>query len=570
VISRAAEPFAWALFIVGTWLFTITVGLWVGAKGQAITLLFFRDQDAPVLLFCCLALFVMYRWRNGLLRGTIARPPTYYVAFLIIFPLLASAAGTFILFGEYALSRDELLANFDADFLRTGSLVAQVPLEWRPFANAMMPLYMHSVPGHAVWLSGYLPGNAAIRAAMDVLVGKSLTNPFLAAIAVTVLFGVARRLWPLTPGRWLIPPLLLATSPQLLTMAMTPYAMTPHLAFNLLWLWCFLRNDRRGDISSLVAGFVATGLHQLIYHPIFVTPFIAELLLARRWRRAGYFILGYALIGIFWSSYWQLAVPAMSESGLHRAVAEGVPHLAEQARGLLALWNFSSPLFMVYNLLRLAAWQHLLLLPLVLLSWPAIRRAEGIARPLAAGIVMMLAVLILLLPWQAHGWGYRYLHGFLGSFCLLATYGWAEIRNPLQQRQRNVALGLATGLGLLVIWPFQLLTAYRFVEPYREAQSHISQSGADIVLVDATGMLAAQDLVRNQPDASNTPKVMDIAQLSEAKLRYLCGRYKVAVFDRRQGAQARIPWDDTGDLSGERSVLKRIGCADQEQAPLRG
>ena len=171
VIRRAEEPFAWALFIIGTFLLTITVGLWVGAKGQAITLLFFRDQDAPVLLFCSFSLVSMYRWRDSLLRGTVVSPPTYYATLLVLFPFVASAAGTFFLFGNYALSRDEVLANFDADFLRNGLLVAQVPLEWRPFAGAMMPLYMHPVPGNAVWLSGYLPGNAALRAAMDVVVG---------------------------------------------------------------------------------------------------------------------------------------------------------------------------------------------------------------------------------------------------------------------------------------------------------------------------------------------------------------------------------------------------------------
>ena len=182
----------------------------------------------------------------------------------------------------------------------------------------------------------------------------------------------------------------------------------------------------------------------------------------------------------------------------------------------------------------------------------------------------MLAVLLLLLPWQAHGWGYRYLHGFLGSFCLLAGYGWAEIRSPSQQSQRNAALVLTTGVSLLVIWPFQLFSAHNFVEPYRRAQSLISQSEADVVIVDATGMLAAQDLVRNQPDVSNSPKVMDIWYLNPAQIHDLCTRYKVALFDRRQGAQAGIPWDDTGDLSRNWRVLESIGCAGQEQAPTPG
>ena len=66
---------------------------------------------------------------------------------------------------------------------------------------------------------------------------------------------------------------LLATSSQFLLTAMTPYSMTAHLALNLAWLWLFLRGGVVGHSLAIAVGALACGLHQLVFHPLFVAPF---------------------------------------------------------------------------------------------------------------------------------------------------------------------------------------------------------------------------------------------------------------------------------------------------------
>lgn len=541
--SGHASRFTKILSRVGIGLLILTVPFSF-LPGEGLTLQLFVEQDFPVLAFVALVLLAMAVRPDALLRARLWRAPRHSAALLITAVLVVAAAGTWLVMGDYAVTRDEILADFDAAHLRAGWLIAPVPVEWRPFADAMMPQFMLPVAEDAGWTSTYLPGNAALRAVVDLAVGKAWTNPLLAAVSAFALFRIARRLWPQTPATALVPLLLLVASPQFLAMAMTPYAMTAHLAFNLLWLWCFLRNDRCGDAGAMLAGFVATGLHQIVFHPIFVLPFIVELLLARRWLRAVLYVLVYAAIGLFWVSYWKLILLA---TGLSAAsgdpASEGLSQLVQHVVALVSAFDFSNPLLMLLNLFRFAAWQHLLLLPLFLLGLQAIRRAEGIARPLAAGIVLMLATTLIVMPWQGFGWGYRYLHGFLGSFCLLAGYGWAKAVEPPDRTRRVGALALTTAITLFTVLPFLLFSAHRMIAPYREAQDRIGRIRADVVLVDGSELMS---LVRNKPDGSNRPVVMDLFKLDASKLRILCNRYTVAVFAGRDAVQAGFRARDAG------------------------
>ena len=72
--------------------------------------------------------------------------------------------------------------------------------------------------------------------------------------------------------------LLLVLSGQVLFAGMTAFAMPAHLFVNLLWLWLFLADRRRTDLVALAVGFVGTGLHQPLFHPLFVLPFLVLLL----------------------------------------------------------------------------------------------------------------------------------------------------------------------------------------------------------------------------------------------------------------------------------------------------
>ena len=43
------------------------------------------------------------------------------------------------------------------------------------------------------------------------------------------------------------------------------------------------------------------------------------------------------------------------------------------------------------------------------LAIAAVRRNQGAARPLVNGIVLTTLAMAFLIPYQGHGWGYRYL-----------------------------------------------------------------------------------------------------------------------------------------------------------------
>jgi hypothetical protein len=530
-------------------------------QGDNLAVRLFRTQDLAILATGGLMLLALGRRPFAMALPRLRIPPVLLVGAIAALVLVTCWAGTWLVFGGYALTRDELLADFDATFLARGMLFAPVPVEWRSYSGALMPQYMLPIPADIGWLSGYLPANAALRAIGRVTIGSDWASPILAAITVLALYGAGRRLWPQTPLLPLLPVILLVSSAQFLTMAMTPYAMTAHLAFNQLWLWCFLRADRRGEAGALAAGFVATGLHQLLFHPLFVFPFIVEMWFTGSRRRAIFYAAAYVLIGLFWATYWRIALPMPGTAG---DGAGGPALLAGRALALLAALDWSAIPLMALNLSRFLSWQNLLLLPLALLAWPAIRRGEGPARPLAMGIVLTILVMLFLLPWQGHGWGYRYLHGFIGSFCILAGYGWKSLANTTDSRRRTGALAIGTATSLALILPVHLFQARGFVAPYRAASAALGRSPADVVLVDGTGLLYAEDLVRNAPDLSNRPKIMDLNVLTEPQLVALCRRYRVARLLSGEARAIGIPAGEAPPgspvVSSRNQLLDRIGC----------
>ena len=516
----------------------------------------FRFQDFAVLLLGVAVLLALALRPRELPAFRLPRPAILVPAIALAL-LAASGAGTWLVFGDTPVTLDEILADFDSMFLARGQLIAPVPEEWRPFTSALMPQFMLPVSAEIGWLSAYLPGNAALRAAGSLTVGAEWINPLLAAISTLALYRIGRRLWPDSPGTAMASVLLMASSAQLLVMAMTPWAMTAHLALNLLWLLCFLRDDRRGDVAALLIGFVATGLHQLIFHPLFVAPFILHLWLSGRRRRALVYVGAYAAIGLFWASYWQIVLAGAGAGD--RAAESGLAYLFARVSALVAAMGPSSFSTMSFNLLRFAAWNNVVLVPLALLAWPAIRRGDGIARPLAAGIILTLAAMMILLPWQGLGWGYRYLHGLIGNFCLLAGYGWLATAG--EGRRRHFALAAGIAASLLVMIPMQLKFAYDYVSPRTRASALIAAAPVDVVIV-----VPAEDLfddqIRNSPDLSNRPLVMDLRRLDPEQIRLLCSRYRVGLFDMRVGAQVGLPAKAPADsLELYSAAGRRVGCA---------
>ena len=492
-------------------------------------------QDFVVLLFGSIVLALLgLRWSKLPALPDFLTRPLVWVLALAVFGV--SAAGTWLVFFDTPLTRDEILANFDAKFIAAGDLIGKPPGEWQAYLAALQPQFMIDAPSSVGWMSAYLPGNAALRAVGERTVGMEWVSPGLAALSVLILYAVGRRIWPQDRSAPVVVALLGATSMQVLTTAMAPFAMTAHLAFNLLWLWGYQRKTVAGDASAIAAGVVATGLHQLIFHPLFVAPFILQMWFSGERRRVLVFVLAYAAIGLFWMIYWQFVL-AGAGAAQDKASASGIAYIGAKVVELLSKATADAPLTMGANLLRFIAWQNLALIPLATAAWPAIRNGEGIARPLAAGIGLTILAMLVLLPWQGLGWGYRYLHGLIGSFCLLAGYGWISVGGD---DRRRFFLAAATAVSVLAILPLQLKHARDYAAPRARAFELANRSDADVVLIVPAEDLY-DDLVRNDPDLSNRPKFMDARKLTPAQIGDLCSKYRIEFFDIRHGVAAGLP-----------------------------
>jgi hypothetical protein len=360
----------------------------------------------------------------------------------------------------------------------------------------------------------------------------------------------------------------LATSSQFLITAMTAYAMTAHLALNLVWLWLFLRGGRLGHAGAIAVGFLATGLHQFIFHPLFVAPFVAELLLERRWRPALLYACAYALICAFWIGYWRIAFAFLGQPASPAVMgAAAVDDLATRITPLLTALNTDALRTMDANLIRFATWQSLLTVPLAVIGAVASVRAGGAVRALTLGLVLTAAAMFYILPHQGHGWGYRYWHGLLGSACLLAAFGWARLTKALDQGARRAAGAMFAAIAaasILVLAPLRAWQVHAFEHPYALAWATIARRPTDVVIVDPAGAWYAADLVRNDPYLRRRPLVFNIHQLSDDELGALCARYTASLFDAadaiRQGVTPSKATVDTDDTAPALVRFHAAGC----------
>lgn len=149
---------------------------------------------------------------------------------------LASLLGHHWLLSGYDLSRDEQMANFDAEVFLGGHFSQSLPLLWRDHADALNTLFMYPAQHRAGWISSYLPMNAALRAVASLLGDPALAGPLMTWTGAVALWGCARRIWPKDREAAVVAALLYLGSGQVLFAGMTAYAMPAHLALNLVWL----------------------------------------------------------------------------------------------------------------------------------------------------------------------------------------------------------------------------------------------------------------------------------------------------------------------------------------------
>lgn len=531
-----------------------------------------QTQDLPILIALPLLLLILQRrapaWQlpDWLPGGRVLL--TAGVAFTL---LLGWA--THALFFDYAVSRDEHMVLFDMAVYDKGRFAAPLTPHWRAFALSLVPAFLLNDVQPVGLVSAYLPGNALLRLAFAHVGDPAFFNPALALAGGVALYDIGKRLFGEDHRALGVTLLIYALSSQLLVNAMTTYAMTGHTALNLVWLAAFLRGGRLGHAAAIAVGLIATGLHQIVFHPLFAAPFVLWRWHHGAWRIAALYAAAYcAIIG------WWIVFPTMT------ALYTGIPSAAMGPNNsslidrVLPLLLHHDPLtvsWMMLNLLRFVAWQHLALLPLLVAAVPVAWRGrgpgQGIAAPMLAGIALATLFLGFVLPFQGHGWGYRYYSPFLGSFALLAGIGYRQLAKRLPRHTDGavIALSLATVAGAI---PLLLIQANAFTRPHVALDRLIAAKHGDFVVIDTDestpttdGRWAvnAVDEVRNDPDLINRPLRFSSRSLNAGLVTELCRRGRVSVVGWPEMHRAGLGTNVIG--SGRRFVqltemLRRGGC----------
>jgi len=489
---NAPKPRHFLWFILGWGL--LLFSLWALAQPvkQTITRIYLHQQDSDLITA---ALCV---WMGSALAALGWHParrldlPRWGVGLLALVLVGVCWAGWRWLLDGYSMSRDERMVVFDAAIYGAGKLAWPMPPEWRADASALNLLFTLPVGRPIAWVSAYLPGNAMLQAVFG-----SLKGPLLVGVSMLALWGVARR-W-LDREASVVALVLFVLSGQMLFTGMTVFAMPAHLAVNLVWLWLFLRDERRSDLAALVLGFVGTGLHQPLFHPMFVAPWLLVLAAQKRWGRLALFCGVYGAIGLFW--LWWPHVTLGLVKGPDSVIVDAGSDYWTRLTDTLA-HNDQNFILMAANLFRMAAWTHPLLWVLTAIGAGAAFRDARVAA-LLGGIVAIVVVFTAILPFQGHGFGYRYLHQVLGNAALLGGFGWQRL-GALRDRLRGGFLAASIGTALVLI-PMQGAAAHKLYHAFAQTSARIDASGADYMLIGQYDSPLALDLAYNRADLSNHP-----------------------------------------------------------------
>lgn len=408
-----------------------------------------------------------------------------------------TALGTRLVCHDYALSADEFMADFQARIFMRGKISAEVSPQWVPVVRTIIPTFVEYLPATHSWKPVYLPIYAAMRAIFQSVYLESFLNPLLAAVSVPALFGAVRNIWPDRKGDAFVGAALLATSSQFLVTAMTWYSMPAHLALNAIWLWLYSRPDRRRFYLAPVVGVLAIGLHQPIVHALFVAPFLVRIVFQRRWRTTAVFGLIYLAGCAGWFA-WRV----------HYS-----PPTAAPTGSFFRLWNPAMVAIQPMDFLLVLGWSSLATPLLAALGLRRILKARPIVQDAALSCLLTFVFYYFFYLDQGYGWGYRYFHGTLACFILLAVAGWQTLVKCVGAAPAKAFLsgGLFLSLGLLTL---RCVQAESVIRPFARASAAIHSMNVEVVGVNPYDAWYSADLIRNDPFLENRPKVTALLRLS--------------------------------------------------------
>jgi hypothetical protein len=297
--------------------------------------------------------------------------------------------------------------------------------------------------------------------------------------------------------------------------------MTAHLFLNLLWLHLFLRNTWRMHVLAAAVGVLTASLHQVHVHVFFALPFLLMLLRPFQPRLVALYGIAYLFGHLAVLSWDRVLIDQVATQGI-----VGTRTTFDILAAIVRLPDLTDLASIWANLTRLAGWQSLALLPLLLALARSGERAPWM-RLLVASVITSLLPYVILMPDQGHGWGYRYLHGLLGHLAILAAIGWDVSCTKTAAPRYKAAVVALLLISPVVMLPLRAVQIENFVGSYAAATRLTMSQDADVVIVDSQRVFVGVDIPRNDPLSQGRPVAMSLRSLEPEQIARLCQTYSV-------------------------------------------
>src|SRR6266446_827590 len=286
----------------------------ISAYSVTFLLFFAQDRAVAVLFLAVLSLSIVFFNFGSHDRGTAVGRASLWarlpISLLCAAAFVLAWAAAIWIHHAFDMSLDEFVTAFQARIFLKGKLLAELSPTQFENSDSLQPFFLYRDAAHHLWASGYRPVFSAFRALFGLFGADRLLNPAFAALSVWAIADISKRSFPDVPEAPVLSALLLLLSPQFLLTAASGFSFSAHLALNLLWLALFLRGSLPAHWLAAGVGFLATGLHQVTFHPLFAAPFLLALLLGRFGRRTALipYIVAYSVALPLWILWPEISV----------------------------------------------------------------------------------------------------------------------------------------------------------------------------------------------------------------------------------------------------------------------
>lgn len=415
---------------------------------------------------------------------------------IVGFAVCAAAAAWFV-YAAYPLCMDEYAPWFQARAFAAGKLTGRVPPAFIPWIVPSYSGWFLDIARDGRIVSAYWPGFALLLTPFTLLRVPWLLNPLIGATSLFFLWRLARKILPQRSWGWVL--LLAVASPVFLVDAISFYAMSAHLLFNLIFadLLIDAPSARRTALAGAVGSF-ALSLHNPVPHALFALPWIAWIASRPRSRHLLALALGYVPLTLVLVVGWALVradVQAASPGG-HAALP--LWEVAQEFyRSAFSIPDRAVLVARVAGLTKLVLWGTPGLLAIAAFGADqALRRkAPDPLRLFAWSALLTIAAYFFFPQDQGHGWGYRYFHSAWGALPLLAAL---PLLSAGREHLERIVLWTAMA-SLLVAVPLRLAQVRSFIHRHLAQIPAAPDARREVVFVRPDRGFYSLDLVENDP-----------------------------------------------------------------------